>query len=241
MSPLSSWRVTLPMSYQTVPLTLADCSTVVGVRQAFCSGAASAAQTGKAPGLVAKFALSAGLGAKAMFSPPPEAMTGLFSTTEVAPPVAVASSRTGTAIVCADTLPAAITVLAVQVKSLAPAAPVQLQPGPVGTAASTMPAGRRSCTVYAPTVGNWPMLPTLMRYSASLPVAKGPTACFAPTTSGDKPISPKLLATDATPLPSPMLAIADGLVAGGVTVPPVLPALVMPLVDPGGCAGWVTL
>ena len=45
-------------------------------------------------------------------------------------------------------------------KLAAPAPPVQVQPVPAGVAASTTPTGRRSSTVYAPTVAALPALRT---------------------------------------------------------------------------------
>jgi hypothetical protein len=47
----------------------------------------------------------------------------------------------------AATAPAAMTVLLLQLKLLAPTAPLHTQPLPVGVAASVRPAGRRSLTV----------------------------------------------------------------------------------------------
>jgi hypothetical protein len=46
--------------------------------------------------------------------------------------------------------PAFTTVLLVQLKLLAPTAPVQVQPVPVGVAAKVKPGGKRSLTVYTP-------------------------------------------------------------------------------------------
>jgi hypothetical protein len=56
--------------------------------------------------------------------------------------------------------PAATTVEAVQLNDDAPAAPVQLQPAPVGVEVSVRPAGSRSSMVYGPLVAISPRLST---------------------------------------------------------------------------------
>ena len=130
------------MSYQAVP-EMADAScTAVGVRQAFC--VMPATHTGSAAGLPLKASTSAADGRRAAISPPPSTITRLST---VAPTAAVAATVTVAAIVLANAAPAAMTLLLVQVKALAPTAPAQDQPLPVGVAASVRPAGRRSVTV----------------------------------------------------------------------------------------------
>ena len=61
--------------------------------------------------------------------------------------------------------------------------------------------------------------------------------------SGELPISSaKLFSADTVLAPVRSMAlIALGLVAGAVPLPPVLPATVLPLKVPTGCAGWVTV
>ena len=55
-------------------------------------------------------------------------------------------------------------------------------------------------------------------------------------------ISAKLLPVESAPeVTSGMALIIEGSVATGVTVPPVEPAVVMPLTVPAGCVGSVTV
>ena len=153
----SSWRCTVPMSYQTVPDRLAACCTSSGSRQALCT--MSALHSGSEPGLLLKALRSAVDGRRAGISPPPSTITALLT----GEALSAAAPTTATAVMAlALVAPAAITVELVQLNAEAPAVPVQVQPVPVGVAVSVRPAGRRSSTVYAPLVGALPALRTRM-------------------------------------------------------------------------------
>jgi hypothetical protein len=112
------------------------------VRHAFCTGAV-VTHTGNAAAFPAKFACSAAVGAYAGSSPPPDAITALFSVIDPDPAVAVAAIDTGTVIDGAVDA-AAIAAVAVQVNAESPRAPLQVHPLPDGAAASTIPVGSRS-------------------------------------------------------------------------------------------------
>ncbi|MNV31462.1 hypothetical protein D3C71_1227730 [compost metagenome] len=76
-------------------------------------------------------------------SPPPSTSTALLT---VPPLTAAAPTIALTAMVSARVAPAAITVLARQLKRSAPTAPWHCQPVPVGVSSRVSPGGRRSCT-----------------------------------------------------------------------------------------------
>ena len=73
---------------------------------------------------------------------------------------AAALTATRTLIASGEVAPLPITVLLVQLKRSAPGAPSQLHALPVGVAAKVTPVGRRSSTLYTPTLGCGPMLRT---------------------------------------------------------------------------------
>jgi hypothetical protein len=76
---------------------------------------------------------------------------------ELVPTAVEAPIVTGT-VIALPLAPAAITVDEVQVRLLAPIAPVQVQPVPLGTALSVNPAGSVSVTVIDVVVAPVPLL-----------------------------------------------------------------------------------
>jgi hypothetical protein len=68
---------------------------------------------------------------------------------------------TGT-VIALPLAPAAIAVDEVQLKLLAPTAPVQVQPVPLGVALTVIPVGSVSVTVIVPTVAPVPLLLDVM-------------------------------------------------------------------------------
>ena len=130
------------MSYQTVPDSAAARCTVVLTWQAFSS--IVAVQAGRFAGRLLKASSSDGVGRQASISPPPSTSTALIAgVLSAACGVTVATTLIWLGLV----VPAAMTSLLVQLNRVAPAAPSQVQPAPVGRAASTRPTGRRSLTV----------------------------------------------------------------------------------------------
>ena len=157
-SPASSTRGVLPMSYQTVPDSAAARCTCVLVWQALNS--IVGVHGGSVPGRLLKASVSASVGRHASISPPPSTITALIAgDASAACGVTVAT----TLIWLADVAPAPMMSVLVQLNRVAPAAPSQVQPGPVGRAARTSPGGSRSLTVYTPVVGSRPALRTLIR------------------------------------------------------------------------------
>ena len=147
----------LPMSYQTEPESAADCTITVGVRQAFCVMAGS--QTGSWLTSPSNAPRSAGVGPRNSGSPPPLTITALLSVVPFAMP---AATRTGTVMAFGLVDAAPMTLLLRHSKRSSFAAPLQVQPVPVGAAVSRRPVGRRSRTRISPTVGRWPWLRTRM-------------------------------------------------------------------------------
>jgi hypothetical protein len=102
-----------------------------------------------------------------------------------------------------------------------------------------------STTVTVPVVGAAPMLPGVsVKKPVPEPCAKLPGVwVLVMRRSGVRPgTSAKLLPADTVFGPDrSMPVMVLGAVPGTLATPPVLPGVVMPLVVPGGCSGWVTV
>ncbi len=130
------------MSNHTVPDSEAASCTGAASRQALCSG--TLPHSGNALTSPARAARSAALGRRTSSSPPPSTITALFTGEAAA---ASAPTVVTAVITSALVAPTPITVLLLQLKRAAPAAPVHTQPLPVGVAASVSPVGSWSVTV----------------------------------------------------------------------------------------------
>ena len=129
------------MSNHTVPDSDAASCTGVATRQTLC--AAGVVHGGSVDGSPAKALRSAALGPRAGSSPPPSTSTTLLTGEAAA---AGAAMFTTAVISFGWAAPALTTALLLQLNWLSLAAPVQVQPAPVGAAARVRPVGRRSLT-----------------------------------------------------------------------------------------------
>ncbi len=89
------------------------------------------------------------------------------------------------AVIALPLLAAAIAVDDVQLRLVAPIAPVHVQPVPLGTALSVKPVGSVSVTVIVAVVAPVPLLVGVIVYCAPLwPIVHGPLLLFAIATVG---------------------------------------------------------
>ena len=170
-------------------------------------------------------------------SPPPETVPVLTSICPARPAPTVTWTMIGLPVEAA-----AITddVVQVTVRTLIP----HVQPLPVADV-GVRPAGNGSVSVTVPLVA---LVPTLrgvrVKYPVLLDTPKLAGVCvFARARSeADPGSSAKLLLADTLFAPTRLISeIAEGVTPARVAVPPVLPAVVIPLVVPVGCRGWVTV
>lgn len=138
---------------------------------------------------------------------------------------------------------AAMTAVVVQVTICVPTLPAQLHPAPVAGAAIVMPLGRVSTIVITPDVGVDPILRGVrVKTPVEDPSPKlaGAWVLLMARSGADAGTSAKLLAAEILLLPVKLMPTIVLLVAVGLlAVPPVLPAVVRPLVVALGWLGWV--